>query len=154
MPSNKCNPQNFYHQNLNMYHMHSTPPQPFYGPFPGPSGWAGARRGLLDFMVQGKINRGRHIDHPAGCHSIRTIPVPTSTIPIFFYRPDALPATKPTASKHWRQRIIHIRNSKNTNHFNDHLVAANNSDRPQLPSIQQRNWHKHCTDTLGTANVH
>ena len=27
---------------------------------------------LLDFMVQGKINRGRHTDHPAGCHSIRT----------------------------------------------------------------------------------
>jgi len=23
-------------------------------------------------MVQKKINRGRHIDHPAGCHSIRT----------------------------------------------------------------------------------
>jgi len=21
--------------------------------------------------VQGKINRGRHTDHPAGCHSIR-----------------------------------------------------------------------------------
>jgi len=29
--------------------------------FPGPSGWAGARRELLDFMVQGKINRGRHL---------------------------------------------------------------------------------------------
>ena len=26
---------------------------------------------LLDFMVEGKINRGRHTDHPAGCHSIR-----------------------------------------------------------------------------------
>ena len=40
--------------------------------FPGPPGWAGARRELLDFMVQGKINRGRHTDHPAGRHSIRT----------------------------------------------------------------------------------
>jgi len=27
--------------------------------FPGPPGWAGARRELLDFMVQGKVNRGR-----------------------------------------------------------------------------------------------
>jgi len=27
---------------------------------------------LLDFMVQGKINRGRHTDHPAGRHSIWT----------------------------------------------------------------------------------
>jgi len=39
--------------------------------FPGPPRWAGARREFLDFMVQGKINRGRHIDHLAGCHSIR-----------------------------------------------------------------------------------
>ena len=35
----------------------------------GPPGWACARRQLLDFMVQGKINRGRHTDHPAGRHS-------------------------------------------------------------------------------------
>ena len=34
--------------------------------FPGPPGWAGARRELLDCMVQGKINRGRHTDHPLG----------------------------------------------------------------------------------------
>jgi len=40
--------------------------------FPGPPGWAGARKELLDFMVQRKINRGRHTDHPAGRHSIRT----------------------------------------------------------------------------------
>ena len=34
-----------------------------------------------------------------------------STSPLSFYRPDAIPATQPTASKHWRQntywRIIH-----------------------------------------------
>jgi len=51
-------------------------PQPFYGHFNSRTtlrpGWAGARRELLDFMVQGKINRGRHTDHPAGRHSIRT----------------------------------------------------------------------------------
>ena len=40
--------------------------------FPGPPGWVGARRELLNFMVQGKIDRGRHNDHPAGRHSIRT----------------------------------------------------------------------------------
>jgi len=32
--------------------------------FLGPPGCASARRGLLDFMAQGKINRGRH--RPAG----------------------------------------------------------------------------------------
>jgi len=40
--------------------------------FPGPPGWAGARKELLDFMVQGNINAGRYTDHPAGRHSIRT----------------------------------------------------------------------------------
>jgi len=40
--------------------------------FLGPPRWAGARRELLDFIVQGKINRRRHTDHPAGHHSIRT----------------------------------------------------------------------------------
>jgi len=71
--------------------------------FPGPPGWAAARRELLDFMVQGKINRGRHTDHLAGHHSIWTnkcLPPPSRQ---FFYRPDALPAAQPTASKHWRQ---------------------------------------------------
>ena len=28
--------------------------QPFTAVFPGPPGWAGARRELLDFMVQGE----------------------------------------------------------------------------------------------------
>ena len=40
--------------------------------FPGPPARAGARKELPEFMVQGKINRGRHTDHPAGRHSIRT----------------------------------------------------------------------------------
>ena len=55
-------------------------PQPFYGPFSGTTGWAGAKREPLVFMVQGKINRGRHINHPAGSYSIRTkqCPAPPS----------------------------------------------------------------------------
>jgi len=34
-------------------------------------------------MVQGKINRGRHTDHPAGRHSIRTNQCPPPPSPIF-----------------------------------------------------------------------
>jgi len=53
--------------------------------FPGPPGWAGARRGeLMDFMVQGKINRGRHTNHPDGCHSIQTSNQYPPPSPIFF----------------------------------------------------------------------
>jgi len=52
--------------------------------FLGSPGWASARRKLLDFMVQGKINRGRHTDHLAGRHSIRTNQCPPPSSPHFF----------------------------------------------------------------------
>jgi len=71
--------------------------------YPGPPGWASARREPLDFMVQGKTNRGKNTDHPAGRHSIRANQCPPPPSPPFFYRPDALPAAQPTVSKFWRQ---------------------------------------------------
>jgi len=52
--------------------------------FPRPPEWAGARRELVDFMVQGEIDRGRHTDHPAGRHSIRTKQCPPPPSPTFF----------------------------------------------------------------------
>ena len=72
------------------------PPQPFYGPLPGPPGWAGARRELLDFMVQRKINRGSHTDHPAGRHSIRTNQCSPPPSPIFLQA--GCPSCRPTNS--------------------------------------------------------
>jgi len=84
---------------LQYYHNH------FTAIFPGPPWWAGARRELLDFMVQGEINRGRHTDHPAGCHSIRTNQCPPPPFPHIFYGLDALPAAQPTVSKHWTCNI-------------------------------------------------
>jgi len=72
--------------------------------FPAWPGWPSTRRELLDFMVQGKINRGRHTDHLAGSHSIWTNQCPPPPSPIF-NRPDALPAAQPTVSKHWRQSL-------------------------------------------------
>ena len=67
-------------------------------PFSGTTRVSRCQRELLDFVVQGEINGGRHTDHPAERHSIRTnqcLPPPS---PDIFYRPDALPATQPTAS--------------------------------------------------------
>jgi len=64
--------------------------------FPGPPGWAGARRELLDFVVQGKINRGRHTDHPAGRHSIRTNQCPPPSSPHFLQA--ECPSCRPTNS--------------------------------------------------------
>ena len=63
---------------------HSHQHNRFMALFPGPPGRAGARRELLDFMVQGKINRGRHTDHTAGRHSIQTNQCPPPPSPHIF----------------------------------------------------------------------
>jgi len=72
---------------------------PYFRDHPG---WAGARRELLDFMVQWKINRGRYTDHPAGCHSIWTKQCPPPSSPMFFT--GRMPFLQPKqVLKHWRQ---------------------------------------------------
>jgi len=55
--------------------------------------WAGARRNLLlEFMVQGKTNSGRHTDHLAGRRCIWTNQRPTYLHLPPDFTPDALPA--------------------------------------------------------------
>jgi len=80
------------HQLLTSYHHHNR----FTALFPGPPGSAGPRRELLDFMVQGEINRGRHTDHPAGCHCIQTNqwPPPPHTPTYFTVRMPFLPSNQ------------------------------------------------------------
>ena len=57
----------------------------FMALFPGPPGWASARRKLLlDFVVLGRTTRGRHTDNPRGRHSIRTNQQSTSINPSIF----------------------------------------------------------------------
>jgi len=95
----------------------NTPPphhNRFMALFPGQPGWASARRELLDFMVQWKIIRGRHTDHPAGRHCIRTNQCPPPPSPIFST------GHMPFLSPNWRQyrsntfRETHDRNRMNT----------------------------------------
>jgi len=45
-----------------------------------------------------------HLGHMQVCTSLRT-DNHASTPPLSFYRPDALPAAQPTASKHWRPTL-------------------------------------------------
>jgi len=63
----------------NHHHHHNR----FTALFPGSPGWADARKEFLDFMVQGKINRDIHTNHPAGCHSVWTNQCPPPSFPIF-----------------------------------------------------------------------
>jgi len=81
------------HEKQTLHELHTTHHHHnhFMALFPGPPGWAGARRELLDFMVQGKINKGTHTDHPAGRHSIRTNQFPPPPSPHYIL--DQFPAS-------------------------------------------------------------
>jgi len=87
-------------------HKKVTHTHPFNGPFLGLRRRAGTRKvkpiwillkqetvsgSGISWAVCTSAPRSRQITMPAPHHSV-------------FYRPDALPATQPTVSKHWRQR--------------------------------------------------
>jgi len=88
---------------LVIYHHHNR----FMALFPGPPGWAGARRELLDSTVQGKVNRGRHTDHPAGRHSIRTNQCAPPPYPPYFLQAGC-PSCRPTNSVKALKAVIYI----------------------------------------------
>jgi len=59
------------------------------------------------------------------CSRQITTPAPHHSV---FYRPDALPAAQPTASKHWRQLVIKLKNKS----YTDRLSYLN------LPTLKYR----------------
>ena len=75
--------------------------------FPGLPGWAGTRKVKpIWILLKQEIVSGSGISW-AICKSAPrsrqiTMPAPQHSV---FYRPDALPAAQPTASKHWRQWV-------------------------------------------------
>ena len=75
--------------------------------FPGVPGWAGTRKVkpvwilLKQETVSGSGISWAICKSAPGSRQI-TMPAPHHSV---FYRPDALPATQPTASKHWRQHV-------------------------------------------------
>jgi len=80
----------------------------FNGPFPGLPGWAGTRKvKLIWILLKQETVSGSGISWTICKSAPRsrqiTTPAPITQV---FYRPDALPAAQPTASKHWRQIII------------------------------------------------
>jgi len=75
---------------------------PFNGPFAGTTQVSRHQKGKtnLDFTEAGDSEWQWHqLDHMQVCTSFQTDNY-ASTPPLSFYRPDALPATQPTASKH------------------------------------------------------
>ena len=81
----------------------------FMALFPGPHEWASARRELLDFMVQGKINRDRHTDRLARRHSIRLTSAYLHQPPIFFTdRVPFLPPNQQCTEHLLHKRWLHL----------------------------------------------
>jgi len=75
---------------------------PFNGPFSGTTQVSRHQKGKtnLDFTEARDSEWQWHqLDHMQVCTSFQTDNY-ASTPPLTFYRPDALPATQPTASKH------------------------------------------------------
>jgi len=76
--------------------------------YPGLPGWAGTRKVKpIWILLKQETVSGSEI-HWAVCKSALrsrqiTTPAPHHSV---FYRPDALPAAQPTASKHWRQCYV------------------------------------------------
>jgi len=85
---------------------------PFNGPFFGTTqvSWYQKGKTNVDFTEARDSEWQWHqLGHMQVCTSLQTNNH-ASTLPLSFYRPDALPATQPTASKHWH--FIYV--AKNT----------------------------------------
>ena len=90
--------------------------------FPGPPGTAGAGRELLDFMVQGEINRGRHTGQPAGHHSIQTNQCPPPPSPHSFT--GRMPFLRPNQQCQSTEGNQRIRIRENTLEFSSTVLTA------------------------------
>ena len=95
----------FIHRQSVIYtHTHT---RPFNGPFPGLPGWAGTRKVKpIWIILKQETVSGSGISSAICKSALRsrqiTTPAPHRSV---FYRPDALPAAQPTASKHWRHNL-------------------------------------------------
>ena len=90
-----------YAWNIKKKHTHT---QPFNGPFSRTSQVSRYQKGKtnLDFTEARDSEWQWHqLGHMQVCTLLQT-DNHTSTPPLCFYRPDALPAAQPTVSKHWR----------------------------------------------------
>jgi len=83
--------------------------------FPGLPRWAGTRKAKPIWILLKQETVGGNGIIWAICKSAshsRQITMPVLHHSKAFYRPDALPAAKPTASKHWRQNVNTIQYNK------------------------------------------
>ena len=98
--------------------------------FPGLPRWAGTRKVTpIWILLKQETASGSGISwaiyKSAPCSRQITTPAPHHSV---FYRPDALPATQPTASKHWRHDSRH---NTHTHPFNSPFSGTTRVGRYQ-----------------------
>jgi len=109
--------------------------------FPGLPRWAGTRKGkptwilLKHETVSGSGISWAMCKSAPRCMQITT-PAPHHSV---FYRPDALPAAQPTASKHWRQNIIKALNGISSTDSNLFSLKNHSLAFLELPVSSQGN---------------
>ena len=98
---------------------HQRHTHPFNGPFPGLPGWASTRKvKLIWILLKQETVSGSDISKSAPRSRQITTPAPHRSV---FYKPDALPAAQPTASKHRRHQRQCKQNSTSTSTNNKSL---------------------------------
>jgi len=122
-------------------HTHTHTHTRLAAPFPGQPGSAGTRKvkpiwilltqetvsgSGISWAICKSASRSRQITMPAPHHSI-------------FYTPDALPATQPTASKHWRHMFKEYRTRK-INWWHRASTNPANSHAQNPPRFVQLFW--------------
>ena len=132
----------YYYHDLFASRTHT---HPFNGPFSGTTQVSRYQKGKinLDFTEARDSEWQWHqLGHMQVCILLQTDNL-TSTLPLeFFYRPDALPAAEPTASKHWRQEM-HIKSTNNSISSTDNKgqlrttlsLTDNNSSRSNTEAL-------------------
>ena len=86
---------------------HRVQQQPFNGLFSRKTWVSRYQKGKTNLDFTGARDSEwlwHHLGHMQVCTSLQT-DNHASTPPLSFYRPDALPAAQPTASKHWRHNL-------------------------------------------------
>jgi len=113
---------------LHCNHFNAPHTHPFNGPFSGTTWVSRYQKGKtnLDFTEARDSGISWAICKSAPCSRQKTTPASHHSV---FYRPDALPAAQPTASKHWRQISMH--------HYNINEWGTNNTATKQsVDSVQ------------------
>jgi len=111
-------PQNCHQRICSALHIRShthTHTHQFNGPLSGTTQVSRHQKGKtnLDFtQARDREWQWHQLGHMQICTSLQTNNH-ASTPPLSFYRPDALPATQPTVSKHWRRSILEVNLNQN-----------------------------------------